>query len=354
MLKFAFATLLPAGLLISATVIGGIWVWIALGCVSVLAYGMDRLTHGIALPLTTKSTARALSTVLAVLHFILWPFAILSVAGLGAPAGIDRIGAFFAFGLFFGQISNSNAHDLIHGSKRWEQILGWALYASLLFGHHYSAHRLVHHQHAATDRDPNTARRGEGFWRFFPRAATGAFIEGLRAESRLRSRRAGRIGPHPYMFHIVGALWALTLAYALGDLMGFFSLITLAVYAQLQLFLSDYVQHYGLTRRIQLNGKPEPIGPQHSWNAPHWYTAAMMLNAPRHSDHHMRPRRSYAELELDAATMPMLPHSLPVMAMIALIPPLWRKMMAPRVRLWMGDNPAAGTQIDKNLQPEKA
>lgn len=40
----------------------------------------------------------------------------------------------------------------------------------------------------------------------------------------------------------------------------------------------------------------------------------------------MHPDRSYDELDPDAQ-VPMLPRSMPVMAMIALVPPLWHRLM---------------------------
>jgi alkane 1-monooxygenase len=60
----------------------------------------------------------------------------------------------------------------------------------------------------------------------------------------------------------------------------------------------------------------------------------MMLNAPRHSDHHMHPTRSFPTLELSGNDMPMLPHALPVMACLALVPKLWRRIMDRRVAKW--------------------
>ena len=60
----------------------------------------------------------------------------------------------------------------------------------------------------------------------------------------------------------------------------------------------------------------------------------MMLNAPRHSDHHLRPARAFPQLEITPETMPVLPHSLPVMAVVALVPPLWRRVMDHRVAKW--------------------
>ncbi|MEO9572492.1 MAG: alkane 1-monooxygenase [Tateyamaria sp.] len=209
--------------------------------------------------------------------------------------------------------------------------MGAANYASLVFGHHTSAHRLVHHVHAATPKDPATARGGEGFWAYLPRTWAGSFRAGLRAE---RQRHAGASWPAPYVGYIAGAVITLAIAFTLGNVSGVAGVIAMAVYAQIQLMLSDYVQHYGLERQMQSDGSREKMGPQHSWNAPHWHSSAMMLNAPRHSAHHTRPGQAFPQLELDAETMPMLPRSLPVMGMIALVPSLWRRVMDQRVAAW--------------------
>ncbi|MEP1969468.1 MAG: fatty acid desaturase, partial [Marinomonas sp.] len=135
---------------------------------------------------------------------------------------------------------------------------------------------------------------------------------------------------HPYALYVGGAGGVMLLAMASFGMAGLVALIALTSYAQMQLLMSDYVQHYGLKRAYDVDGKPEPVSPAHSWNAPHFYSSALMLNAPRHSDHHMHPLRTYPALQLDAATMPILPRSLPTMGAIALIPPLWRRIMDPR------------------------
>jgi alkane 1-monooxygenase len=139
---------------------------------------------------------------------------------------------------------------------------------------------------------------------------------------------------HPYLGYVALALGFMTLAVAISGLSGLVALLVIAAYAQMQLFLSDYVQHYGLERRVLDSGKPERMGPEHSWNAPHWYSSAMMLNAPRHSDHHTNPARPFPALTDERGQMPILPHSLPVMAVLALIPPLWRRLMDKRALRW--------------------
>ncbi|WP_281991817.1 alkane 1-monooxygenase [Sulfitobacter geojensis] len=336
MLWYAIASLTPAALLGLAALFGGPFPLLGLMSITVLVFFMDKLTRQ--LPDTT-STGRRLSLVLAAVHF---PLLALGVWALGAHPAltlIDKLLIFTGLGLYFGQVSNSNAHELIHASARLPRRIGIAIYISLLHGHHVSAHLRVHHIFAATDADPNSARAGEGFWAFALRALRGEFVAGWHADSRHRSRAPARSPlSHPYVAYIAGGILMLITALLIGGFKGLILYLCLALYAQLQLLLSDYVQHYGLRRAPQSNGKPEPMGAQHSWNAPKWYSNAMMLNAPRHSDHHMHPARAFPALRINPTHMPMLPHSLPVMAVLALFPPLWRRIMDRRLAKWQ--NPA--------------
>jgi alkane 1-monooxygenase len=329
---YTIASLTPAALLGLACLGGGPWPALALLSVTVMVFFLDRLTRDTP---ARDTTGRALSLALAAAHFALLPLAVHALAS--ADMGLaNRTALFAGLGVFFGQISNSNAHELIHAGGRLPRRIGAAIYVSLLHGHHVSAHLRVHHVMAATDSDPNSARAGEGFWAFAPRAMAGEFAAGYRAETahRARATRKRSALTHPYLFWVGGALLALALSFGVAGWTGVLAHLLLAAYAQLQLYLSDYVQHYGLRRRLLPSGKPEPVGPQHSWNAPQWYSSAMMLNAPRHSDHHMRPTRAYPALEVTPETMPVLPRSLPVMAVLALVPPLWRRVMDRRAARW--------------------
>jgi alkane 1-monooxygenase len=61
----------------------------------------------------------------------------------------------------------------------------------------------------------------------------------------------------------------------------------------------------------------------------------MLINLQRHSDHHLKPSRRYPLLQTyPDAEAPQLPYGYPVMTMVAMIPPLWRRIMNPRVRAW--------------------
>jgi alkane 1-monooxygenase len=333
MLKFTLATFGIVALLLFGALLGGIWVWLSLIYITVFAYGFDRLTPILlanADPDSEFPASDRLSAALAIAHFVVLSIVVYSLAQSDALGLLEKIVLFFATSLFAGQIGHPNAHELIHRSARPLRRLGKAIYMSILMGHHASAHPLVHHVHVGTSNDPVSAPKGRGFWRFFGRAWIGSYRAGYTAESK---RHKGQ-GLHPYVMYQLGGAACLLAGFALGGLKGALLWALIGLYAQLQIFLSDYVQHYGLRRKMLDNDKLEPVGPQHSWNTPHRFSGAMMLNAPRHSDHHTHPSRPYPALQLLEDEMPMLPYSLPMMEVIALMPPLWRRVMDPRVAHW--------------------
>lgn len=329
---FAFASLLPSVLLIAGALWGGLWIWAAMLSIMLFWLAMDRLSglvpedrsgaEGVEFPAGTW-----LLVMLAVMQLIHIPVAIWALTG--RLHGVEWIVGFSAFGVFFGQIGNPAAHELIHRSDRRLRQLGMTVYTSVLFGHHASAHMLVHHIHVATPLDPNSARKGQGFWRFLPRAWIGSFRAGLEAERALSQRASGR-RLNPYWLYCAGGALVLALCAVSFGPWGVLIYLGLCGHAQSQLLVSDYVQHYGLRRAKLANGRYEPVNARHSWNAFGWYSSAMMLNAPRHSDHHARPARTFANLTIPQDA-PILPAPLPAMAMLALVPPLWRKMMDPRL-----------------------
>ena len=274
--------------------------------------------------------ADPLLIVLGIGHLLILPVVTFAVAGDSGLALWARVLVFVAAGLWLGQVGHPAAHELIHRGRRGLNRLGVAMYSAMLFGHHASAHRLVHHRHVATRDDPNTARPGEGFYRYALRAWTTSFTKGLAAETALRQGR----GLYPFAVYLTGAAMALVLAHLLAGWAGVAVWAGLALHAQTQVLLSDYVQHYGLQRRI-VDGRAEPVGPQHSWNAPQWFSQAMMLNAPRHSDHHTHPQRPYPALRMpDVEDAPRLPWPMPVACVLALAPGPWRRAIKPHLVRW--------------------
>ena len=343
---FAVASLAPVPLLTLALAWGGLWTWLALGYITLAVALLDELAGAAAAAARSPEAeprefpaADALSVLLACAHFGLLGAGI-AVLAEGARGVVQDLALFTALALFMGQVGNSNAHELIHRSNRWLRRLGRWVFISHLFGHHASAHPKVHHRFVATAEDPNSARLGQGFWHFAPRAWIGSFRAGLAAERALIARRRGGaarvpLTATPYGVYIAGGVLWCVIALALGGGAGLMWYLALAGHATTQLLLSDYVQHYGLRRARLEDGRYGPVTARHSWNAPHRASALLMLNAPRHSDHHAHPDRAFPALRLPAPdSAPTLPRALPRMALLALAPRLWRREMDGRVRAW--------------------
>ncbi|MCU0815901.1 MAG: alkane 1-monooxygenase [Cypionkella sp.] len=333
---FALATLAPVGLAVVGFVWGGVWVWAAFLYMAFLAAVLDQIIPLVAQDGTAEErefpAADVLLVAIAGAHFALLPLAVWAIAG---PSGLsvgERGLLAFACGAWLGQVAHPAAHELIHRPSRGLFRAGVAIYASLLIGHHASAHRLVHHRAVATPEDPSSAPLGLGFWTYAPRAWIGSYRAGWAAEDALRVR-GGRGGLHPYSVHHLLSVAGLGLGFVIAGWSGVLVWIALALHAQLQILLADYVQHYGLSRRKTAEGKWEPVATRHSWNTPHWFSSALMLNAPRHSDHHAHPARPYPALRLEEDA-PLLPWPLPVACVLALWPPTFRKAMKPHVRRW--------------------
>jgi len=337
LLGFAAVTLPLAALLVLAGVAGGWWLAAALVWVSGLTLAMDRLIPAAAgtpaKEIGDQPVANLLPALLAILHFVLLILAISAIAGESGLMWWERVLAFAAFGTYFGQVSVPVAHELIHRQVPWLHELGKWIFISIAFGHHTSSHPKVHHRYVGTDDDPNSARAGTSFYRFAPKAWIGSFSRGLRLEIGNPAEQPWY--QHPYATYIGGALGFMLLSLMLGGKAGLLAYVALAAFATMQLLLSDYVQHYGLRRATLDSGRVEPVGPQHAWNAPHWFSGRLMLNAPRHSDHHLHPLRPYPDLHLPGKTeAPTLPHSMPYMAVMALVPGRWKAVMDPLVTEW--------------------
>lgn len=92
----------------------------------------------------------------------------------------------------------------------------------------------------------------------------------------------------------------------------------------------NYIEHYGLTREETAPGEYERIAPQHSWDSAYRVSNWMLINLARHSDHHCMASKRYQSLEL-LPQAPQLPGGYGAMLLLALVPPLWFRVMNPRL-----------------------
>lgn len=250
---------------------------------------------------------------------------------------LAMIGLFFGVGVITGTVGINYSHELMHQKGRLERWLGDIMLAMVLYSHFRSEHLLVHHRYVATPRDPVTARFNEGFFRFYPRVLRQCLESSFHAEAGMLARKdlpwSDLSNPFFRYWALQGGM--LILAFVLGGWAGIGLFLVQAGVAIWQLELVNYVEHYGLTRKHLGNGKYEHVMPHHSWNAAHKVSNWLLINLQRHSDHHYKPNRRFPLLQNHTNSQaPQLPFGYPIMTFAAMIPPLWRRVMNPRVRNW--------------------
>ena len=103
-----------------------------------------------------------------------------------------------------------------------------------------------------------------------------------------------------------------------------------ALVAVLLLETVNYLEHYGLLRERRANGRFRKVSPRDSWNSDRFVSNIFLFHLQRHSDHHANPGRRYQTLR-SHADAPQLPAGYASMVVLALFPPLWRRVMHPRL-----------------------
>ncbi len=280
---------------------------------------------------------RTITVIWAPLQFAMIFLAIWYATRADHLSGLEQWGLFISIGVISGAIGIVYAHELMHQKPKYERTLGDLLMCMTLYGHFRSEHLLVHHRYVGTPRDPVTARYNEGFHRFFPRVLWQCLISAFTAEKAMLARKGL---PWWHRTNPFWRYWAMEagfvlLAALIGGAWGVFLFATQAFFAVWYLELVNYVEHYGLTRKHLGDGKYEHVKPHHSWNSAHKVSNWLLINLQRHSDHHHRPDRRFPLLQTyTASDAPQLPSGYPFMTVAAMVPPLWRRMMNPRVRKW--------------------
>lgn len=248
---------------------------------------------------------------------------------------LEEIGLVLSTGITTGVFGFVAAHEMIHSADPRERALGLTLLGTVLYMHFRIAHVYGHHRRAATSEDPATAQLGEGLYAFLPRTVAGQFREAWDFEAQ-RLRRIGRpvLARDNRMLSYLAVEGLFLLTIAVIRWRAFVFLLAVAAVAVALLETFNYVAHYGLRRRVQADGRAERLAAQHSWNSGRWMNNAALFNMGRHSDHHRVMTRSYEGLEpLRGAAE--LPSGYAAALIMALVPPLWRRVMDPRAQAVM-------------------
>ena len=107
-------------------------------------------------------------------------------------------------------------------------------------------------------------------------------------------------------------------------------LLVQAVVGASLLEVVNYLEHYGLLRQKQEDGRYERCRPEHSWNSDNVASNVFLYHLQRHSDHHANPTRRYQALR-HFEDLPELPSGYATMILLAYVTPLWWRVMDPMV-----------------------
>lgn len=244
---------------------------------------------------------------------------------------VHGVAAVLLTGLMIGMVGTIPAHELTH--RTWDKIsmfVGrWLLAFS--FDTIFSIeHVYGHHHYVATTQDPATAPRGRNVYHH----VVASTIKGNLSAWNIEKARLQRINKAVVSWHnkfLRGHAMSLLLvgvAYAMGgwQAMGFFA--ACALWGKSLLEIVNYMEHYGLVR-----DPSEPVQPRHSWNTNKRVSSWSMFNLTRHSHHHAQGEVPYHKLRPYPEAPVMIGGYLTTI-LVTLIPPLWHKLMVPKVLHW--------------------
>ncbi len=228
-----------------------------------------------------------------------------------------------AVGMSGGSIGITTAHELIHRQNKYMRGIGILLLVLCCYGHFRIEHVYGHHKHVATKEDPATARRGENFYFYFFRCVINSVISSWNIEKNILDKKNIKtLSLQNRMLHyFILEIIFLIIAFFIAGINGLVFVIFHSFVSITLLELVNYIQHYGLERKMQ-NGKYERFTDHHSWNSRHISANWSTFNLGLHAEHHQSASKHYPLLSQEEKVIEM-PANYSIMLIMALIPPLW-------------------------------
>ena len=224
-------------------------------------------------------------------------------------------------------------HELGHRKSLFSRTCSKLLYLPCQYMHFFIEHNYGHHINVATPNDPATAKYKQNLYSFWISSVTKTYLSAWKIQLKLL--RVSKLSffsiKNDMIFYTVfQTLFLIFIYFNYGLIITLYSLI-MSIVSFLFLETINYVEHYGLLRKIKPNGRYERVKPYHSWNSNHTIGRIVLYELTRHSDHHFKSSKKYQVLE-SIQDSPQLPYGYPTSILISFFPPLWFWIMNPLVR----------------------
>lgn len=249
-----------------------------------------------------------------------------------AFSNLQLIGIIFSVGIVLGSNGINVAHELGHRENKLSQWLAKLLLLPSHYTHFTIEHNFGHHSKVSTPEDPATAKLNQNVYSFWFTSSTRQYRNAWKLQHQLLAAKNHRFWSFKNSMLINTCL---QIAY-IAILFFFFSWLTvvvaivMGVVGFILLESINYIEHYGLLRQRRKSGRYHPVKEHHSWNSNHLLGRILLYELTRHSDHHYRAKKNYQLLDYHSIS-PELPYGYPTSILIALVPPLWFKLMNPLV-----------------------
>jgi alkane 1-monooxygenase len=248
---------------------------------------------------------------------------------------LGQIGWVLSVGTIGAIVAINVGHELIHKDPIIEQWAGGLLFACVTYGGFKVEHIRGHHVHVSTTEDASSSRFGQSLYAFLPHAYLHNFLNAWKLEAKKLNRKGKKL-----LSFSNELIWWYAISFAFAALcgvlwgwagIGYFFAQSFIAFSLLEVI--NYIEHYGLHRRKLENGRYERTNVEHSWNSNFLLTNLFLFQLQRHSDHHANPKRRYQVLRHHEVS-PQLPSGYATMIVLALFPPLWFKVMNPKVKAY--------------------
>lgn len=234
-------------------------------------------------------------------------------------------------GLMIGSMGTVTAHELVH--RKWGSVshtIGrWLL--SFSFDSNFAIeHVWGHHLNIATPADPASAPRGRNVYQHIWISTIDGNISAWNIEQKRLAQKQSSVWSlnNRCIRGYLMSIFVLAAAFLLGGWAGLGIVVASGVWAKMLLEIVNYMEHYGIVR---VPGKV--ISTRHSWNTNNRISSWSLFNLTRHSHHHANARVQFQNLKPNHDAPKMLSGYLATIV-LTLIPPLWYKLMAPKLKHW--------------------